>query len=133
MFNRAIERVSGLSAIDRSVMWCIEYCKHYIETKAAFSNIYLTQEGILHHQRLEFQRTTAQQTQVHLMFGWSSVHRSYCSNIWTGWPELSSSVYPYYVHYVHRGTRPKVCYITVYFATDASQKWCIVLSLFRKC
>ncbi len=67
------------------------------------------------------------------MFGWGSVYRSYCSNIWTGWPELSSSVCPYYVHYMHRGARPKVCYITLDFATDASQKWSTVLSLFRKC
>ncbi len=37
---------------------------------------------------------------------------------------------PYFVHYMHRGARPKVCYITVDFATDASQKWCIVLISF---
>ncbi len=30
--------------------------------------------------RQEFQRITAQQTQVHLMLSWGSVHGSYCSN-----------------------------------------------------
>ncbi len=32
-------------------------------------------------QRLEFQRTTTQQTQVHLRLTWGSIHGSYCSNI----------------------------------------------------
>ncbi len=30
MFNRAIERVSGLSVIDRSVMWCMGFAPYRI-------------------------------------------------------------------------------------------------------
>ena len=43
---------------------------------------------------LEFQRITAQQTQVHLRLSWGSVHLI-LFKYWTGWPDLRSSLCPW--------------------------------------
>ncbi len=67
----------------------------------------------IHILRLEFQRIPAQQTQVHPMLSWGSVHGSYCSNTvldWMAWPELFSICLFSLscVYNIHRGVRPKV-------------------------
>jgi hypothetical protein len=57
-------------------------------------------------QRLEYQRITEQQTQVHLRLSWGSVHGSYCSNIELG--GLNWALLYVLIMWMHRGARPKV-------------------------
>jgi hypothetical protein len=47
---------------------------------------------------LPFLKFIAQQAQVHLSLSWDSDHDSYSSNIEHFGPNLSSSLFPYYVY-----------------------------------
>ncbi len=53
-------------------------------------------------QRLEFQRITAQQTKVHLRLSQGSVMAHVVQILNHGWPDLSSSLCPFYL-YAQRG------------------------------
>ncbi len=48
--------------------------------------------------KLEFQRITAQNMQVHLRLSWRFCPWTIFFKYWTGWPDLRSSLCPYYVY-----------------------------------
>ncbi len=73
VFNRGLNRVNCSSNIT--------YCIHKDTLIQKRCSTPTASIGWCHILSLEFQRIPAQQTQVHPMLSWGSVHGSYCSNI----------------------------------------------------